>query len=586
MGKRFFLKKYLRKKKIAQIPLVTLGAMVSVFILYNIIFIERIFPGIWVGGVSVGGKTPQEAAIYLEKNIPVPAKILLTNQNQNFEIETKSFGLAFDFKESAAAAYGFDRTGNIFYDFNNRLKAFGRHENLGLRLKLDEAALQSTLSSVAGQVAQDPVYPSAKLVKNKVVVNPGKKGTDVDIKKLRIEIGRALSSNDGSLIHIPTETVDPTLSDEEVGAFRARAENLIGKTLSINFEFQTFSFRGNTLLPLLAPKGGVSEEKIKDEIATVAKDVERVPQNPTFVFAGGRVSEFTPAKDGVKVKGDELKGKIIEALSSLETKEDKEISFDIPVIRTPPEIKTGDVNNLGIKELVGRGVSHFAHSIPSRIHNVVLAASRLNGILVKPGDTFSFNNVLGDVSEFTGYQQAYIIKEGKTVLGDGGGVCQVSTTLFRAVLNAGLPITERAAHAYRVGYYEQDSSPGFDATVYSPSPDFKFKNDTPGYILIQATANPKTVTLVFELYGTKDGRVATTTKPRVSDLVAPPDDLYQDDPTLPSGTIKQIDFKAWGAKVVFDYDVQKDGQNVYHKTFVSNFRPWQAVYLRGTGPAQ
>ncbi len=409
---------------------------------------------------------------------------------------------------------------------------------------------------------------------------------DVDTKKLRIEVGRALSSNDGSPIQVPTKVIDPTLSDEEAGAFRARAENLIGKTLSINFEFQTFPYKGNSLLSLLASKGGYNEEKIKEEIAGITKDVERDPQNPTFVFAAGRVLEFTPAKDGVKVRGDELKSKIIEALTFLENKENKEISFDIPTIRTPPEIKTGDVNNLGIKELVGRGVSHFAHSIPSRVHNVVLAASRLNGILVKPGDIFSFNNALGDVSEFTGYQQAYIIKEGKTVLGDGGGVCQVSTTLFRAVLNAGLPITERAAHAYRVGYYEQDSPPGFDATVYSPSPDFKFKNDTPGYILVQATANPKTVTLIFELYGTKDGRTASVTKPRVSELVAPPDDLYQDDPTLPSGVVKQIDFKAWGAKAVFDYDVQKDGQNVYHKTFVSNYRPWQAVYLRGTGPAQ
>lgn len=190
------------------------------------------------------------------------------------------------------------------------------------------------------------------------------------------------------------------------------------------------------------------------------------------------------------------------------------------------------------------------------------------------------------VSEFTGYQQAYIISGGKTILGDGGGVCQVSTTLFRAILDAGLPITERQAHAYMVGYYEQDSPPGLDATVYSPSPDLKFKNDTSNSILITARANPRNYSLVFELYGTSDGRVSTISKPAVTDVVPAPDDLYQDDPTLPVGTVKQIDFKAAGAKVTFNYKVTKAGETIYKKTFISNYRPWQAVYLRGTAPVQ
>lgn len=130
------------------------------------------------------------------------------------------------------------------------------------------------------------------------------------------------------------------------------------------------------------------------------------------------------------------------------------------------------------------------------------------------------------------------------------------------------------------------SPPGLDATVYSPSTDLKIKNDTPGYILIQATAYPKTTTLIFELYGTSDGRVATVSKPRVSDIIPAPEDLYQDDPTLPAGKIKQVDYKANGAKVTFNYFVERDGETIYTKNFVSNYRPWQAIYLRGTGPAQ
>jgi vancomycin resistance protein YoaR len=261
----------------------------------------------------------------------------------------------------------------------------------------------------------------------------------------------------------------------------------------------------------------------------------------------------------------------------------KTLDLNIPVAKTLPDITTDQVNNFGIKQLIGRGTSTFYHSIPGRVHNVALASSRLNGTLVKPGETFSFNQALGDVSAFTGYQQAYIISEGKTILGDGGGVCQVSTTLFRALLNAGLPIMERQAHAYRVSYYEQGFPPGLDATVFSPSPDLKFVNDTPAYILIEAKADTKNFSLVFELYGTDDGRIATISKPLITNIIAPPEDKYQDDPTLPTGIVKQIDYKAWGAKVTFNYRVVRDGVDLINKTFISNYKPWQAIYLKGTG---
>lgn len=299
----------------------------------------------------------------------------------------------------------------------------------------------------------------------------------------------------------------------------------------------------------------------------------------------GEGTKFKPALPGIKVEKGVLEDLIIQKLTELELGNEKNITFDMPVTKVDPETDTGDINDFGIKELIGRGTSTYFHSIPGRVHNVTLASQRINGTLVKPGETFSFNNALGDVSAFTGYQQAYIIKDGKTILGDGGGVCQVSTTLFRALLNAGLPITERQAHAYRVGYYEQDSPPGLDATVFSPSPDLKFINDTGHYILIEAKADSKNYSLVFELYGTKDGRVSSISKPVVTNITAPPPDVYQDDPTLPVGTIKQVDYKAWGAKTTFHYVVTKDGSEIINKTFISNYKPWAAVYLRGTGPA-
>ena len=153
--------------------------------------------------------------------------------------------------------------------------------------------------------------------------------------------------------------------------------------------------------------------------------------------------------------------------------------------------------------------------------------------------------------------------------------------MFRAVLDAGLKITERQAHAYRVGYYEQNSKPGFDATVYAPSTDFKFINDTPGHILIQTTVDTANLYLKFELYGTSDGRQVTISNIRLWDQVPPPEAVYQDDPSLAPGQVQQVDWASWGAKTAFDWQVARNGEVLQKKTFYSNYAPWRAVYLRG-----
>ncbi|OGK34911.1 hypothetical protein A3F58_03750 [Candidatus Roizmanbacteria bacterium RIFCSPHIGHO2_12_FULL_37_9b] len=201
--------------------------------------------------------------------------------------------------------------------------------------------------------------------------------------------------------------------------------------------------------------------------------------------------------------------------------------------------------------------------------------------MIPKGSVFSFNDTVGDISSLTGYKPAYIIKSGKTVLGDGGGVCQVSTTLFRAALNAGLPILERTAHAYRVGYYENDSKPGFDATVFAPNPDLKIKNDSPASILIQTEVDQVNNLLYFRFYGKKDQRKIEISQVTVYDVVPPLPEIRQDDPTLKKGVIKQVDFPAWGAKAVFNYKVSNDDKVLFEKKFFSNYRPWQAVYLVG-----
>lgn len=584
-----FYKKFLKKAgkfsgKISSFVLIPLLLFICALLGYNLIYSGKIYPNIYVAGISIGGMVPQDAAANMARNIQPPEKIVLVSFVKNYDLNSKDIDLEYDFATSSERAFGLTRTGNIFSDFLLEINLLFNPKDLGLAVSLNEDKLTKIISVISGQVSVDAVPPSIKFLKGEVSVTKGTQGSGIDQNSLRALIGNGFSFAKSDNITIPVKNVGETLSDDEALALKTRAEKFVGKSLTANFEYSSFNFKTPEILVFLSTHTGFDDGALNASIGKIAEQVDRDPQNPKFVFDAGRVSEFQPALDGIVVNRTEFKNKLTDSLSTLENGEEKTISFEIPVTKTPPEVSTDKVNNLGVRQLIGRGTSTFYHSIPSRVHNVVLAAGRINGTLVKPGDIFSFNDALGDISEFTGYQQAYIISEGKTILGDGGGVCQVSTTLFRALLNAGLPITDRTAHAYRVGYYEQNSPPGLDATVYGPSPDLKFKNDTPGYILIQAKANPKNYSLVFELYGTSDSRVSSVSKPVVADVVPALPTVYQDDPTLPTGTLKQIDFSAAGAKVTFTYTVKRNGETIYKKAFTSNYRPWAAVYLRGTAP--
>ena len=321
---------------------------------------------------------------------------------------------------------------------------------------------------------------------------------------------------------------------------------------------------------------------VSDYLTNLETRYNKEPQNALFQFENGRVTAFKIEKDGLKIKSEQT---FLEAGDSLKHVKDIQNNAIVIVVNDEilkPQITLASTNNLGIEEKIGEGTSNYSGSIPGRIHNVLLGTSRINGTLIPKGTIFSFNETVGDISAETGYQQAYIIKNGQTVLGDGGGICQVSTTLFRAALDAGLPINARTAHAYRVHYYENDRKPGFDATVFAPSVDLKFKNDTPSPILIQTEVDKAKNLLTYILYGKRDGRISIVSDATLWDIQSAPEPKYQDDPTLKVGTTKQVDFSAPGTKSKFHYRVERGGEVLEDRDFLSVYRPWQAVFLVGT----
>ncbi len=236
--------------------------------------------------------------------------------------------------------------------------------------------------------------------------------------------------------------------------------------------------------------------------------IDKDPENAKLQVENNKVFVFTLSKNGVKLNREKSLQIILDYFKNISTAGEIELACD----EIKPEITTDSIDNLGIKSLIGEGTSNFAGSPKNRIHNIYIGARKFNGALIKPGEKFSFIQTLGPVDESTGYLPELVIKTDQTVPEFGGGMCQVSTTAFRAAIYSGLKIAARAPHAYPVSYYNPQ---GMDATVYIPNPDLKFINNTPGYILIQTKIEG--TKLIFDFFGTDDGRKINIIGPKITE---------------------------------------------------------------------
>ncbi|HEX8924059.1 MAG TPA: VanW family protein, partial [Patescibacteria group bacterium] len=443
-------------------------------------------------------------------------------------------------------------------------------------------ALDQIVTDISSQTDRPFIPAELDLENGQISYKNGQPGLSLDQANLKSAVYQSISNwNVNDVINLRIQAVGVLPDNNQVNSAKSRAQKLIGKSMVLENEISNVTVDDKTLIGWLDFNNGYSEDKIQNYIVNLAPSLKRDPVNAEFNFENGVVTQFRPAQTGLAVDGVALLETLKQKLPLLENGADKTLSYKIPVRSTDPLVKTEDVNNLGIKELLGRGTSTFHHSNETRNFNVQKGASIVNRILVAPGETFSFLKNLGDVSVDSGYKQAYIIRQGHTELDAGGGICQVSTTLFRAMLNAGLNVTSRQNHAYRVSYYEEDMPPGYDATVFIPAPDLKFINDTGHYVLIQNSYDGKNRSLTYEIYGTSDGRKVEISNYRQWGASPPPPDIYIDDPTLAPGQVVQDEHRIPGLKTSFDWKVTRNGQVINQKTFTSVYTPWAAVFRRG-----
>lgn len=305
------------------------------------------------------------------------------------------------------------------------------------------------------------------------------------------------------------------------------------------------------------------------ELRVLIKKLAREPKRPRFILQDGRWRGVE--KKGISFDEAQVLAAYREAMNR------GQISFRLPARYTPPSPSLKELHALGIREHLATGETDFKGSSRERTHNLLLASSKLDGLLIPKG-TFSFNQALGPVTEEEGYLEAFVIVGDRTEQGVGGGVCQVSTTLFRAFFFAGLLVLERHPHSYQVAYYKPT---GLDAAVIQPYKDLKVVNDTPGHILVQRSVVG--TRLRFYLFGTKDREVRWE-GPFISDKKPPLPPKEIPDPSLPPGVRKQVDFAAEGARVEVRRTVRYRDGRVLENKVVSVYRPWGAVYLVGPTP--
>ena len=315
--------------------------------------------------------------------------------------------------------------------------------------------------------------------------------------------------------------------------------------------------------------------------AKVASDVNQTVQDARFAFNGGNLKVLRPSKQGRTVDQDALVRNVHDALL------DGSPSVDLPVVTVDPSVSSDDPQSLGIVELIDRGSTSFAGSVPEKKHNIQLAAQRLNGVVVPPGATFSFNDSVGPTTIDAGFQWGFGITSGndgpRTVPSVAGGICQVATTLFQPVFWSGFQLEQRFWHMYWIPAYTSRGVVGLDVTVDSDAGlDFKWTNTTSNNILIQSDSDDSNV--YFGLYGKKPPWKVQVDDTVITNRIPPdPKPLAEEEPTLAWGRTLLVETARDGfdAEVV-RHVIPADGGKPRELDLKSSYQPARTITLVGS----
>lgn len=571
---------------------------------YNVNYSGQVYAGVTVAGIDLSGMEPDQAVSHLEKSLSFPSqgKILLRDGDKIWLASPSEVGFYLNPQATVSEAYYYGRSGGPVKRLVNQFEAWYQGVSLAPQYVFDEKAAQVYLIGIAAQTDIQKVEASLTVEGSEVMVREGRIGRHLDVPATLEDVRAQLETMRDGEVELTILDDAPVILDVEEQAQLAR--QILSEPLTLRVPQKEkndpgpWKFEPDALAQMItidrvtSPEGdhyqvGLQAESLRTFLEGISPQLLRYRQNGRFMFNDDtrQLENIQPAVIGRSLNVDGTIEKINQSLLAGEHK----ISLDIETIQPEvPDDATGE--QLGITELVSSHTSYFYGSSSERIQNITTAAGQFHGLLVPPGATFSMGDALGDVSLDNGYAEALIIFGNRTIQGVGGGVCQVSTTLFRTVFFGGFPVEERYPHAYRVGYYElkadggyNTSLAGLDATVYTPLVDFKFTNDTSNWLLMETYVNQGARTLTWKFYSTSDGREVEWHSSGLKNVVEPPDPVYEENPELAKGTVKQVDWAVKGADVTITRTVSRNGDTILEDNYTTHYMPWRDVYQYGPG---
>jgi vancomycin resistance protein YoaR len=568
------------------------------------LYLGRILPGVRVAGVDLSGLSHSAAIEVLSRQLtyPLTGKVGLSHADRSWTFTPAELGMHLDAKVTADIAYSFGRSLWPWENITEKVQSLQRGADLSPRLIFDGPATHLALQRIALELNQPIIEAELSVQGLEVQMRPGQVGLTLDTEKTATWLAsQMLLMRD---VQVPLAVIESPPRILDVSAQAAIAQNMLSQPLLIapggDYEGNPdpWSIEPETLASMLSVERvdsdsgahyqiGLDGQKLGAILAGFATQVATDPRNARFVFNDEtrQLEIYKPAVIGRTLNLEASIEHINQAIA--EGAHQVELQYDFT---NPQHANDVTAESLGITELVHEETTYFYGSSAERIHNITTASERFHGLLVPPGAVFSMVENIGDISLESGFAEALIIFGDRTIKGVGGGVCQVSTTLFRTVFFAGFPIIERYPHAYRVGYYEMNAAGntntnlvGLDATVYAPIVDFKFQNDTPYWLLMETYSNEAARTLTWKFYSTSDGRSVEWDTTGVRNVEDAPDPVYEENAELSKGVVKQVDWSAQGADVSITRWVYRDGSLLYEDFINTHYQAWAAVYQYGPG---
>lgn len=570
----------------------------------SLLNLGRVMPGVRMAGIELGGirRTEAESLLGTFLTYPTSGTVTLRFGERTWTFTPAELGLRLDSKASADAAYGFGRSWWPWENVAEKVQSMQGGAELSPRLVFDGQIASLALQRVANELNQPTVEAVLSVRGLSVDVQPGQVGLTLDVEQTVEFLAVQLLQMQN--VEVPLAVVQQPPRILDVSAQATIAQSILSQPLIIapggSYEDNPdpISIDPETLATMLSVERvesdtgayyqlGLNSQMLGSRLVALAGSVAAEPRNARFVFndESRQLEIYKPAVIGRRLNLEASVKHINEQLAVGAHQIDLQYDY------TEPEI-VDNINaaDLGIIELVHEETTYFYGSSAERIQNIATAAERFHGLLVQPGAVFSMVDNIGDISLESGFAEALIIFGDRTIKGVGGGVCQVSTTLFRAAFFAGFPIIERYPHAYRVGYYEMNAAGntntnlvGLDATVYAPIVDFKFQNDTPHWLLMETYVDQGARTITWKFYSTYDGRTVEWETSGIKNVIDAPEAVYEENSELSQGVVKQVDWAAQGADVNISRWVYRDGVLLYEDYIVTHYQPWADVYQYGPG---